>query len=277
MMSASDDVKPDTGHTPVGAREAEIGARDARQAWLTNFVWEPRTELKKVHKDKLKRYWSLLEGRDGTELMCQHCKMVFGLAQIEVHHTTGRKRGKADNELHHLKPLCGPCNRNAIAKLNAGIEPDTLGRKQLNKEIDQHTDAEKLQQKLLLEAPTIFQKSKSYKRQFFDYMFEYLAGGRPYDVIVQEATAMIGCQKEWTTECLDVHSADVESQQKGSHFLPFVKEEIPKLAYTDNSEEVQIGSYTRVRPNPAFDIHLASPEYVAALKEYQQRKKDSSP
>lgn len=268
-------VQPDPGsQIPVIAREEQM--KKQVKNWLRYYRdtatfeewWKaPNRRLNKKEKDDFKIYHSLKQGRDGTRLLCGICGIEYAILDAEVHH---KDHDTKHNQLANIVPVCAPDNEHEraeyLASHRGGRDPDPASVI-LEKEKDHQTDAEKLEQKTFAEAPTTFRSSKNYKAKLYNYLLNYLLeAGKPEDVVVKEATAIIGCVKETTIEHLDEITSDTPAV-----FFALLREQIQRYETAEDGEKYTTGTYYRLRWNPSFDIKFANPVLQKACIEHRKQ------
>lgn len=177
-------------------------------------TWTAPMNLRPKHKKELKRYFSLKSGRDGSRSLCYSCNMEFGNEQIEIHHIDHDRR---NNQLSNVLPACRPCNdderRIWLSEINRSshaahhIGTQLKKEKTTNKEVEQANKL--LQQELLKQAPTTFQKSVSYKQQTLAYLVRYVKEAKQFDQAVADIEALTGCSHAKAIEYLNAFSISV--------------------------------------------------------------------
>lgn len=200
--------------------------------------------LRPNHKQALKRYFSLKSGRDGSRTLCYSCNMEFGNAQIEIHHVDHNRR---NNQLSNVLPACRPCNdderRTWLSELNRSSHAaHHIGTQAKEKEIMKDIANELLQQELLKQAPTTFQKSVSYKQQTLAYLVQYVKEQRSFDQAVADVEALTGCSHAKAIEYLNGFS-------------------MSSFAGWRQWFDGESGQWIAPRPGPAYDKAVSSVEH----------------
>lgn len=216
---------PATAIQPV-PREAKLYAM--RQRWLKRYrdvkgfedaYRPPQNLLSKQQKDDIKIYHSFKQGRDGTRVLCSFCGIEFSILDAEIHH---RNHSRFDNQLPNVEPACRPDNEEDRAKFMSETRRSDRANgsvSSLKKENTSESDTitltvqETVQQELLKQAPTTFQKSVEYKAKTLAYLQEHVKEPTELDTAVFDIVALVGCSEAKAREYLNAYSL--------SKFAPF--------------------------------------------------------
>jgi 5-methylcytosine-specific restriction endonuclease McrA len=182
-----------------------------KETELFERSWLAPKNLRPEHKRQLKYYWSKKQGRDGTEVMCSTCKVVFGFEQIQVHHIDHNRK---NNQLSNIQPACEGCNNDERAQWMSETRkgtrtPHHIGSAMLKKENDTMEATKILQEQLLRQAPPTFQKKFEYMTKTIAYLTEYVKEPKPFDTAVADVEALTGCQHAKAIEYLNGLSVSV--------------------------------------------------------------------
>lgn len=172
-------------------------------------TWTAPFNLKTSHKTALKRYFSLKSGRDGIRGLCFACNVEYGISQLQIHHIDHDRR---NNQLSNIQPACQPCNDDE-RRVWLSQRAATSGEAhhygiQLKRENDKEKEKanELLQEQLLKQAPTTFQKSVSYKKQTLAYLVQHVTDAKGFDQAVADVEAITGCSHAKAVEYLNAYS-----------------------------------------------------------------------
>lgn len=175
--------------TLEGASIAPTPQTREKEIYLIEQTWRPVFDLKPKHKETIKRYWSLKQGRDGTRALCCMCNVEFVIGQLQIHHPDHNRR---NNQLSNTLPCCEQCNNEERAdwlrKQYSTTPTDTASLPKSEKEntTDSATDRKLAEDKILAQTPTL-KYSRKYKALAQQFLLSACKDGpRQRDKLVQD-------------------------------------------------------------------------------------------
>lgn len=168
--------------------------------------WKPPSLLRPEQKKKLKQYYSLKQGRDGTRALCCFCNKEFGIQDLEIHH---KDHKRINNQLSNLELACGPCNRDERAQWMAAYyaqQRSVITAKEKENTTESETLAQADRSRLIKQAPLTTQMKIRYKQQALEYLIEYVKYEKDFDLAVADVEALTGCSHQKAIEYLDSFS-----------------------------------------------------------------------
>lgn len=200
-----------------------------KQISLFEQEWRQVNELKPWHKEAIKQYFSFKQGRDGTRGLCCFCNVDFGFRQLQIHHIDHNRK---NNQLSNVQVACEGCNNEErkvwlAERARAHNATHRIGAQLKRENNSDMQEAEKLlQEQLLKQAPTTFQKSVSYKKQVLAYLTEYVKEKKSFDTATADVEALTGCSHAKAIEYLNAFSLSVfapwhqYSNESGQWIMP---------------------------------------------------------
>ena len=176
---------------------------------LNSFLesWQAPKYLRPQHKKAIKWYYSVKQGRDGTRALCFMCNTDYGFKQLQIHHIDHNRQ---NNQLSNVTLACEGCNNEErkvwLSERSAAPNAAYNIGSQLNKEKDNEQAEKLLQEQLLKQAPTTFQKSVRYKQETLVYLVRHVKEQKPFDQAVADVEALTGCSHAKAIEYLNAFS-----------------------------------------------------------------------
>lgn len=237
----------------------------AQQVAKFEETWKAVSLLKPPQKERLKGYWSLKQGRDGTRVMCYFCHVEFGLKQIQIHH---HDHDRTNNQLSNLAPACEPCNNDErarwLSERNRNTYPAAGSVTIDQKEREQNCEIDEA--RLLKQAPYTTQKKVEYRQKALDYLLEYVIRPTDFDNVVGDIEALTGCSHNKAIEYADSFTCS-------PRFSPF-----RKWMGLENPQQIDPNRTlaTWIAPR-TIDNGKPHPEYQRLLDDYKKRKGPPAP
>lgn len=180
-----------------------------RMIWAENFVanWKAPRLLSKPQKDNIKKYLSIMQGRDGTRVLCCFCNKEFGTPDAEVHH---KDHDRTHNKLEDLEASCRPCNQADKAvwmkQMASCIKKggSVISQKKEN-EAEDATAAKRLEEQAMAAIPTTRMKLR-YTSTVLAYLTVYVTEPREFDSCVADVEAITNCSHQKAIEYLNARS-----------------------------------------------------------------------